>query len=132
MKLSISAAALACLTAIPAQAQQWESIETLGGAWDTNWGDVWVMPTASGYEGTYTDDNGRFWLEFTGHVFEGAWAEDHSNERCDYPVMGSYYWGRLEFSNSDQFPGFRMMWGYCDWGYIDKVWSFRERLPDGL
>mgnify|MGYP001555096296 CR=1 FL=1 len=132
MKRATAIAALALLTAPPLHAQQWETIETLGGAWDTDWGEVWVFPRGPGYEGNYTEDNGRFWLEFTGHVFEGYWAEDHANERCDTPYLGSYYWGRLELSNSEHFPGFLMLWGYCDWGRIDKVWSFYERLPDGL
>ena len=132
MKHLIPAMVAATLAALPVSAQQWESIETFGGAWDTSWGDVWVMPTGPGYEGTYEDDNGRFWLEFSDHVFEGYWAEDHANERCDYPVMGSYYWARLELGNSGNWPGFRMLWGYCDWGRLDKEWTFRERLPDGL
>ena len=122
-----------CLTlAAPLAAQGWDTIETFGGAWDTNWGDVWVMPTAYGYEGTYATDNGRFWLEFTDHVFEGYWAEDMADVRCDQPYMGSHYWGRLQLANSDSYPGIEMLWGYCGDGRIDKVWTFRERLPDGL
>ena len=132
MRFQILATAAATLLAMPLAAQQWESIETFGGAWDTNWGDVWVFPSEGGYEGTYTEDNGRFWLEYTGHVFEGVWAEDMADVRCDTPNMGSYYWGRLQLGNSNSFPGFRMTWGYCDTGRIDKVWTFRERLADGL
>ena len=132
MRFLVCAAAAALFMSQPLHAQQWESIETFGGAWDSSWGDVWVMPSGPGYEGNYTEDNGRFWLEFTGHVFEGYWAEDLSNERCDTPVLGSYYWGRLELGNSDAYPGFQMLWGYCDWGRVDKVWAFHERIPDGL
>lgn len=120
------------LTAVPAGAQQWESIETFGGAWATNWGELWAMPSPGGYEGTYDTDNGRFVLEFTDHVFEGIWAEDMSDQRCSYPMLGSYYWGRLELGNSANFPGFQMLWGYCDTGRVDKVWTFYERLPDGM
>ena len=80
-----------CATASALLAQQWESIETFGGAWDTNWGETWALPnsTGSGYEGTYTADNGRFVLEFDGHVFAGIWAEDLSNVRCATPQLGS-------------------------------------------
>jgi hypothetical protein len=67
MKQLFAAPLLALLATQPLVAQQWESIETFGGAWDTNWGDVFAMPTQSGYEGNYTEDNGRFWLEYTGH-----------------------------------------------------------------
>lgn len=131
MKALIPLAALSLATVT--NAQQWESIETFGGAWDTNWGDTWVFPAGpSEYEGTYEADNGRFWVAFTDHVFEGYWAEDMSNERCDYPMMGTYYWGRLQLANSANYPGIEMLWGYCDTGRIDKVWAFRERLPDGL
>lgn len=132
MRHILTAAACAALFALPLQAQQWESIETFGGAWDTNWGDVWVFPSGPGYEGTYDTDNGRFWLEFTGHVFEGYWAEDLADVRCNAPYLGSFYWGRLELANSNNFPGFQMTWGYCDTGRVDKIWTFRERLPDGL
>lgn len=132
MNYLIPTAVAALLAAHPLHAQQWDTIETFGGAWDTNWGETWVMPGGPGYEGTYTEDNGRFWLEFTGHVFEGIWAEDMANERCDYEVLGSYYWGRLELANSNDYPGIQMLWGYCDWGPLDKVWTFHERLPDGL
>lgn len=128
----IPAALLALLTAAPLAAQGWETIETFGGAWDTGWGEVWAFPTDGGYEGTYTEDNGRFRLDYTGHVFEGYWAEDIADQRCDTPVLGSYYWGRLELGNSDDFPGFRMLWGYCATGRVDKTWTFHERLPDGL
>ena len=128
----LPAALAAFLLTSPATAQGWESIETFGGAWDTNWGEVWAMPSGPGYEGTYTEDNGRFWLEFTDHVFEGYWAEDMADVRCDVEYMGSYYWGRLQLANSNSFPGFQVLWGYCDTGRVDKVWEFRERLPDGL
>ncbi len=132
MKYILPAAAIAFLSAQPLMSQQLESIETFGGSWDTNWGEVWVMPTNYGYEGTYTNDNGVFWLEFTDHVFEGYWAEDFSDRRCETQVMGSYYWGRLELGNSQRYPGFQMFWGYCDTGRLDKIWTFQERLPDGL
>lgn len=121
---------LAAALASPLQAQ--ESIETFGGAWATAWGELWALPSAGGYQGTYEEDNGRFELEFTGHVFEGVWAEDLSDHRCAVPMLGSYYWGRLELGNSSSFPGFQMLWGYCDTGRVDKVWTFHERLPDGL
>ncbi|RME13869.1 MAG: hypothetical protein D6801_10390 [Alphaproteobacteria bacterium] len=129
------AAFLACalLAPGPTAAGQWESIETFGGAWDTDWGAVWAFPSGpSGWRGTYAEDNGRFWLEFTDHVFEGYWVEDKADVRCDTPLDGSHYWGRLQLGNSARFPGFEMLWGYCDTGRIDKVWTFRERLPDGL
>jgi len=134
MRYSSALAAAALLAAAQTgAAQQWETIETFGGAWDTNWGEVWAMPSGpSGYEGNYTEDNGRFVLEFTGHVFEGYWAEDMADQRCDRPVLGSYYWGRLELGNSNSYPGFQMLWGYCDHGRVDKVWTFKERLPDGM
>jgi hypothetical protein len=132
MKHTIIAAAFSLLASHPAHSQDWATIETFGGAWDTNWGDVWVMPNQYGYEGTYTEDNGFFGLEFDGHVFVGFWLEDKSDQPCDVPFEGSYHWGRLELSNSDTYPGIQMLWGYCGSGRIDKVWSFRERLPDGL
>ena len=132
MKQLFAAPLLALLATQPLAAQQWESIETFGGAWDTKWGEVFAMPTQSGYEGNYTEDNGRFWLEYTGHVFEGIWAEDMADQRCATPQLGSYYWGRLELGNSQNFPGFQMLWGYCDQGRVDKVWQFYERLPDGM
>lgn len=131
MQLIRTLAALA-LSALPAFAEEWASIETVGGAWETNWGETWILPSENGYTGTYSEDNGRFELEFTDHVFEGYWAEDMSNEKCATRKLGSYYWGRLEMSNSDRFPGIQMLWGYCEEGRVDKVWSFLERLPDGL
>ncbi len=127
---TVFAAAFAAASSVAAQ--DWADIETFGGAWDTDWGETWVLPTNFGYEGTYTHDNGRFWLEFTGHVFEGYWAEGESNVRCDVEYMGSYYWGRLQLANSDHYPGITMLWTYCREERFDKVWSFTERLPDGL
>jgi len=132
MRNFISVGAVVFLVGQPLHAQQFDTIETFGGAWDTSWGDVWVMPEGPGYEGTYEDDNGRFWLEFTDHVYDGYWAEDMADVRCSTPVMGSYYWGRLQLSNNSSYPGIQMLWGYCETGRVDKVWSFRERLPDGL
>jgi len=132
VKRTIAASVAALSIAAPLAAQQWESIETFGGAWDTGWGETWAMPTGPGYEGTYSDDNGRFWLEFTDHVFEGYWAEDMADQRCDVAYMGSHYWGRLRLGNSDSYPGFQMLWGYCDTGRVDKIWEFYGRLPDGL
>ncbi|MBK1636822.1 hypothetical protein [Rhodovulum adriaticum] len=132
MKHLIAAAATALIWAPALQAQAWETIETFGGAWASDWGEVWVMPRAAGYQGTYEEDNGRFTLDYDGHVFVGYWAEDMSGQRCDVPLMGSYYWGRLELGNSSTYPGFRMLWGYCNQGPLDKVWTFYERLPDGL
>lgn len=137
MKHLLRAASIAFCTAqpftvLPLAAEQLATIETFGGAWDTNWGDVWAAPTQFGYEGTYTVDNGYFGLEFDGHVFAGFWLEDKSDQPCDVPFEGSYHWGRLELSNSDKHPGIKMYWGYCGEGRIDKVWSFYGRLPDGL
>lgn len=121
----------AVMCASGAAAQDWETMETIGGAWDTEWGEVWVFQNGSRYDGNYSEDNGRFWLEFTDHVFEGYWAEDLSDVRCDVEYMGSWYWGRLELSNSDHFPGFLMRWSYCR-APVDRMWAFYERLPDGL
>lgn len=129
MKSIIQVAALTALVSTSVAAQ--ESIETFGGAWDTNWGEVWVFETLGGYEGTYSTDNGAFALEFTGHVFEGFWVEDMADVECAVPFQGSYYWGRLQLANSPKYPGFEMVWGYCD-GPVGRVWEFRERLPDGL
>lgn len=131
MKHTFYATLCAASLALPVQSQELATIETFGGAWDTSWGDVWVMPSEFGYQGTYTEDNGFFGLEFDGHVFAGYWIEDESSQPCDTPFEGSYHWGRLELSNSDTYPGIDMYWGYCD-ERIDKVWAFYERLPDGL
>ena len=94
-KIAILALSFVLVPTHSARAQQAESIETFGGAWDTNWGEVWVTENGDGtYSGSYEEDNGRFWLEFTDHVFEGIWAEDLADIRCDTPKMGSYYWRR--------------------------------------
>lgn len=132
MKLFAPLITAATLLSQPLAAQDWASIETFGGLWDTNWGETWAWQTDYGYQGSYEADNGTFWLEFTGHVFEGYWAEGHSDQRCDVEYMGSYYWGRLQLANSARYPGVEMTWGYCRSGRVDKVWQFRERLPDGL
>ncbi|MGH1367500.1 MAG: hypothetical protein ACRBCL_02715 [Maritimibacter sp.] len=129
---SLTLASLLFASALAGPVCAQESIETFGGAWDTAWGELWAMPSVSGYNGTYEEDNGRFTLEFTGHFYEGVWAEDMSDHRCAVPMLGSYYWGRLELGNSASFPGFQMLWGYCDTGRVDKVWAFHERLPDGM
>lgn len=34
-----------------AAAQDWETMETIGGAWDTEWGEVWVFQNGSRYDG---------------------------------------------------------------------------------
>lgn len=132
MRNLIQAATIAILAAQPLHAQDWATIETFGGAWDTNWGEVWVIPNEYGYEGSYAEDNGVFGLEFDGHVFVGFWVEDMADVECATPFNGSYYWGRLQLANSDTYPGIEMLWGYFDTGRVDKVWSFYERLPDGL
>lgn len=124
---------LLSLAPLGSRALAQESIETFGGAWETDWGETWAFQSEDGaaYEGYYLSDNGRFVLEFTDHVFEGYWAEDMSDVECQTPLMGSYHWGTLQLANSEQYPGFEMVWGYCD-GPLDRVWSFTERLPDGL
>ena len=129
----LTAALLALGLATPVAAQDWATITTFGGAWDTQWGEVFVMPTYGGsrYEGNYTEDNGRFVLDFDGHVFAGYWAEDMADIRCAQPVMGSFYWGRLEMANSTRYPGIQMLWGYCD-DPVSFEWQYFERLPDGM
>ena len=131
MRRLIKAVALTVLALEPLQAEELATIETFGGAWETSWGEVWVTQTEFGYQGTYTEDNGFFGLEFDGHVFAGHWLEDKSNKPCDIPFEGSYHWGRLELSNSNTYPGIEMIWGFCN-ERIDKKWAFYERLPDGL
>jgi hypothetical protein len=62
--------------------------------------------------GTYSEDNGRVFVEMHDNVFLGYWTENDSSEKCKTPLNGGYHWGRvrLVFKN-DRFEG---AWGYCD------------------
>jgi len=97
----------AVFAAAAAQTQKWDSIACFGGSRDTGWGDTWVLTGGPGYIGTYADDNGRFWLEFTDHVFEGYWSENTSDYRCDDPVMGPIAGGGCTWPTGPAFPGSR-------------------------
>jgi hypothetical protein len=46
------------------------------------------------------------------NVFDGYWIEDASGQRCQQPMNGRYFWGRLRFVfEGDRFSG---QWGYCN------------------
>lgn len=53
--------------------------------------------------------------------YEGYWAQNDSNQRCDYERPGlegkpTYYWGKFHITFVDKdFPSrWRAQWGFCD------------------
>lgn len=85
-----------------------------GGRWTTSEGEMDLVQSGSSVNGTYSQDNGRLSGEVVGGRLAGYWAEDGSNTRCATERMGSFYWGRIEWTLSAAGDGFEGGWSYCD------------------
>jgi hypothetical protein len=84
------------------------------GRWKSTEGDMTLQQTNGSVIGSYSQDGGRLEGEATGPRLKGYWAENSSDRRCDSQRLGSWYWGRLDFSLSDDGSRFSGAWSYCD------------------
>ena len=83
--------------------------------YSSNWGVVKINRiNGNNWGGTYLDGKALLYgSKSSSGQFSGHWIrKDGSSRRCNYPISGSYYWGRatLQFSGS----GFRGQYGNCD------------------
>ena len=84
------------------------------GAWTTSEGAMTLTQSGALVSGTYSTDNGRIAGEAIDGAFAGYWAEDGSNVRCETERLGSFYWGRVEWTLSAEGTAFEGGWSYCD------------------
>lgn len=92
------------------------------GAWATSEGDMSLVQSGSSVTGTYSVDNGRITGEVAGGRLAGYWAEDSSGARCATEKLGSYYWGRIEWTLSSDGTAFAGAWSYCD-DPVSSAWT---------
>ena len=106
---------------------------SLSGYWETDWGQTVFIPDASGYSGTYTEDNGRFNLKYAGDgKYEGYWAEDAAAQECTSKKLDSYHWGRLAIAVPKTRGPMTIKWAYCDDENLTRNWNIRpsNKKPD--
>lgn len=91
------------------------SARDISGQWQTSWGIITLRQSSADVSGKYPEDNGEIFGKLTDeHVLEGYWIEDEAAQRCDRPLHGRYYWGRLRVVFSADFRSFTGTWGYCE------------------
>ncbi len=84
------------------------------GGWRTSEGDMSLSQNGARVSGTYTQDNGRIDGEVRGNRLSGFWSEGSSNQRCSTQRLGSFYWGRIEWTLSPDGRRFEGSVSYCD------------------
>jgi len=95
--------------------------DAVAGSWTTDWGALTLKREGKKVTGRYSGDNGEVIGEASGNVFEGYWIEDHSNDCCDTPREGRYYWGKFRMVfNGDTFTA---EWGYCEDALDKDPWK---------
>ena len=53
-------------------------------------------------------------LDFRSRKLVGHWVEPRSARNCGVKRGGTTYWGRLEFTFSEDGASYDGVWGYCD------------------
>ncbi|MBI4920558.1 MAG: hypothetical protein HY834_02320 [Devosia nanyangense] len=100
-----------------------------GGKWTTTEGDMDLAQSGSDVTGTYVQDNGRVAGDVSDGKLAGYWGEDSSGVRCDTERLGTFYWGRIEWTLSDDGNGFSGSWSYCDQAPAG-VWSGSRSIEE--
>ena len=104
----------------PEQVAQNRALFDWSGVWNTSYGEMRIdqepwngSARSPGFVGTYNTDNGNLdgYVEYDG--LYGVWVETSSAQRCSTQKLGSYYWGRVYFQNTDS-NTFKGYWTYCD------------------
>lgn len=94
----------------PAPAQS----SDFGGQWSTSEGDVVLSQSGDTVSGTYTQDNGRISGEVRSDHLIGYWGEDSSGQRCDTERLGTFFWGRIDWTLAADGKSFTGAYSYCD------------------
>lgn len=100
---------------------------TITSVWASSEGQITFTQQGQTMNGTYPTDNGRIFASKAGNRLVGVWVESASDRRCDRPMKGSYYWGRIQFDfgNNGNFTG---SWSYCDGAVLPGNGSWSGRL----
>jgi hypothetical protein len=96
----------------PSYPQPSQPMYGLSGGWNTSEGVVTFRQNGADLSGSYPTDHGELVGRLGGNVYDGYWIEDASGQRCQQPMNGRFYWGRVHFVfEADRFTG---QWGYCN------------------
>lgn len=80
----------------------------VSGNWKSDWGDMTFKQkqAASDVSGTYGFNAGRIYGTMRGNTLTGYWTQSSSSRKCTTRMYGSYHWGRISFTFTDnQFKG---------------------------
>ena len=69
----------------------------------------WAYPDSHG-----TADNGRIIATVNGNELQGYWIADSGDNACDFERDGSVYWGKVNFTSSDDHNEMSGIWSLCD------------------
>jgi hypothetical protein len=90
--------------------------------WATGQGTMTIAVLPFSLEGTYDQDNGRIVASKSGDAMVGYWGEDSSSTECPTELLGTKYWGRVNFTFDAARTHFDGKWSYCD-ADPDSEWS---------
>lgn len=87
------------------------------GVYSTSYGKMRFDQTGTSVTAAYTVEDGRIpdgVLDFRTRKLVGHWIEPSSARNCGALRNGTAYWGRLEFTFSEDGTSYSGVWGYCD------------------
>lgn len=84
------------------------------GAWSSSEGALALSQSGAGVSGTYSQDNGRISGEVADGHLTGYWGEDSSGQECETERLGTYFWGRIDWTLAADGRHFEGAWSYCD------------------
>ncbi len=87
---------------------------TVAGDWETSQGSATFTQSGGRLEGSYKGGSGRISAQGGGSNWTGYWMQATSGHRCPIQQLGSYYWGRMAFTFTDQNRRLDGHWSYCD------------------
>ena len=97
------------------------------GIWTTSEGNLTLELDGSSVRGSYDVDEGRIEGTLDGDLLSGHWGEAGSARQCDTERLGTFYWGRIEWTfGAGTFAG---NWGYCE-DEPTGAWTGSKRQPD--
>ncbi len=87
------------------------------GVYKTSYGLMRFNQAGTSVTAAYTGEDGVIpdgVLDFRSRKLVGHWVEPRSARNCGVKRGGTTYWGRLEFTFSEDGASYDGVWGYCD------------------
>ena len=101
-----------------------DSINIVPGAWSSNWSDLQLRFEDENLVFDYlAKEHGKMIAKrLSPGTYQGRWAEDKSDKRCDTAWDRRHYWGTVTIKFTSP-TSFEAQWGYCNGAQDQSKWK---------